>query len=791
MSKTIKTISIVVCVFIALVIVAILLLPKLLNTDTFKQQLTQQVEQYTGQTLTITGDVKLSLFPWLSVHTGAISLSQPAGIAPKNAQIDKPLLQIASAKIGVKLFPLLQSKFEFSKIELNQPQLHFITAKDGSTSLTGISNNKPSNIKPSNKSPSTPSAAASTTLTTTPSTTKALPRSDEVSTLAAIAISGISIINGEFIVEDQAKQTLYKLSKLNIEAADLLSLKLTPVKITALASVNSNTDRDTNDIETFKIELQSQVSHSADMLAVTLQQVTASIAEISNSQSARTLNATLNKLSFSQKTQVLDIEQLNLVVDNGKLSPELSIPSAALSLDDSLNNYTTPMIAFNLAEKKLALKARGEISVKDWNKEALIKGHIASDTFSPKKILNFLEIDYEATDKNVLNISKFSSNFNGSVHGFALHNIKFTLDDSSLAGDVSLMNFQDPHYIFDLDLDQINVDRYTPKSDGPSNEANSTKSNQQNAAAGLAIIAPLPLFKNISANGMFRTANLQANGAKLSNIVVDVKSKKKEVIIKPKANLYDGKMHGTITFNDKGNESTLRIQNNLQNVNFGSLLKDTDITEKIAGKGSAKTDILFTEKNGQQTNNGTILVTVLDGALKDIDIKKILDDAQNNIDSFRGKAIKQETAEESETRFAQMNATLNLKDNVITNNDLAIKAPAFRIGGTGEINLIPQTLDYATSITVVNTNEGQGGKNRSDLKGLIIPVRFYGALQNPEYKIDFRALLKENSLRELSRKLGLTVKGNEGTGDNSEASQKDLEKQLKEKAIEELFKKLF
>jgi AsmA protein len=790
MSKTIKTISILVSVSIALAFAAILLLPQLLNTDTFKQQLTQQVERHTGRSLTITGDVKLSLFPWLSVHIGALSLSQPAGITPKNTPFDKPLLQIASAKIGVKLFSLLKNKFQFSKIELNQPQLHFIMTKDGSTSLTGITNNKSSQIKPSINS------------LRIPSTTKSFPRSDKASTLAAIAISGVSIINGELIIEDQAKQTLYKLTELNIEATDLLSLNLTPVKITALVSVNSNTDRGALDFETFKIELQSQVSYSAELLAVTLQQVTASIAEISNSQSTRTLNATLNKLSFSQKTQVLDIEQLNLAVNNGQLSPELSIASAAVTLDGSLNNYTTPMIAFKLAEKTLALKASGEISVKDWNKEPLIKGHIASDIFSPKKIINILKIDYEATDKKALNISKFSSGFNASTHGLALHNIKLTLDDSYLEGDLSLMNFQDPHYMFDLDLDQINVDRYTPKSDDPSSEASSKKSSQQNAAAGLAIIAPLPLFKNISANGVFRTTNLQASGAQLSNIVVDVKSKNKEVIIKPKANLYDGEMHGTITFRDTGDESTLRIENNLQNVNFGSLLKDTNVTEKITGQGSAKTDLLFIEKNGQQTNTGTSVLTLLNGALKDIDIKKILDDAQNNIDALRGKTIKQATAEESETSFAQINATLHLKNNVITNNDLSIKAPAFRIGGKGEINLTPQTLDYVTSITVVNTNEGQGGKNRSDLKGLSIPVRFYGPLKSPQYKIDFRALLKENSKRELAaekdklllnaaEKLGLTVKGGEGSGDKAESSQKDLEKKLKEKVIDELFKKLF
>ena len=796
MSKTIKTISIVASLVIALVITTLLLLPKLLNTDTFKQQITQQVEQYTGQVLTITGDVKLALFPWLSLHTGAISLSQPTGITSKNTQANRPLLQIASAKIGVKLLPLLQNKFELSKIELNQPQVYFIAAKDGSTSLTELSNKKPSN-----NLPKTSSTTATNTTTTNSSSAR-----DKTSALGVIAISGISIINGALIVEDQAQNAQYSLNQVNIEAGDILSHTLTPIKISALASINSNTEANTNKIENFAIDIQAQASHSADLSSTTLQQVSARITEIGQSQSARKLSATLNQLSFNQTTQLLDIRTLKLVGDDGKLSPELSIASLVLPTSvfhtNSSNRYVSPIIAFTVAEKNLGLEARGEISVKDWNTQASIQGQIVSEEFMPKNILDFFEIKYAATDKDVLKTSRFSSHFNGSTHGVALHNINFTLDDSHFTGDVSLVNFSDPHYMFDIDLDQINIDRYLPESSDSSSVSNPAKNAHENAAAGLAIMVPLPLFKNMFANGMFRIGNLQANGAKLADIVVDIKSNDKTVVIKPRANLYDGKTDGTITLSSKGDVSTLRIQNHLQDVNFGPLLKDVQVSDKIAGKGTATTDITFTENNGQQTNTGTIVVAVVDGAFKDFDIKKILDDAQDNIDSFRGKEIKQETANVSETSFAQMNATLFLNDNVITNNDLNIKAPAFRISGEGNVDLVSQTLEYATSVTVVNTNEGQGGKNRSDLKGLIIPVRFYGDLSKPQYQIDFRALLNENVKRELAikkdelrlkaaKKLGLIKKDDSVIGDGSEVNKKDFERQLKQKAIEKLFEKLF
>ncbi len=786
MSKTIKTISIVASLLIALVIAGILLLPKLINADAFKQQITQQVEQKTGQKLEISGDIKLSLFPWLSLKTGEIRLSQPAGITP-NINADKPLLQVTNAQLGIKLLPLLQNKFELGKIVLTKPQLHFVTAKDGSTSLTGIQ-----------KVSGSSSSAVLNTPSTAPST-QAPTVNGASSALGAIAISGISIIDGDFIFEDQSKNTFYQLSRLEIEAGNISPLKPTPIKMSGLVVTNNDTSNDQTEV--FNVALESQISYSGDLSSVNLQQLKATIIAASQSQVAdiQKVSTSIAELNFNQQTQALDIQDLDLAIDKGKLSPSLSIPSIAVIL----SQHKTSAIDFRLEEKNLELKTRGSIRLQDWNKGLIFKGRITSEDFSPKKLLEFLEIDYTPTDQTVLNNVKFSTDFTGSAHGLSLRNIDFAIDDSLLIGDVSLMNFEDPHYMFDLDLNEINIDRYAPLDTSAANTTGSSSapaspnqnSTAQNNDTGLAIVAPLPLFKKIQANGMFRTTSLQANGAKLSQIVVDVKSKDKKVVIKPKAKLYDGQMNGIITFVDKGDTSTLHIEQTLQDVNFGPLLQDTDVTDQIAGKGTAKTDIMFTEKNGKQTNNGTIAVSVLDGALKDIDVKQILDEAQDNFDSLRGKEVKKKPDENLETRFAQMNATLNLNNNVITNDDLNIKAPAFRIGGKGAINLTPKTLDYATSVVVVNTNDGQGGKAREDLRGLSIPVRFYGDITSPEYKIDFRALLKENSKRELDRKkeelrqkaaekLGLTNK------EDPEAP-KDLETELKEQVIEKLFEKLF
>ncbi len=766
MRKTLKIAGILLALLIVLLIAGILLLPTLANTDTFRQQLIQQVKQHTGQTLTIQDELKLSVFPWLGIHTGQITLSQPAGITPSTDSgasntSDNHLLQISSVDIGVKLLPLLQKKLEVRRIELKQPKLHYIVTKDGKSSLDGIA------AQPEES----PSPQESATKSESPQAPNQSPAS-----LAAIVIAGISITEGELIYDDFQSGEQHRIQGINLETGNLLSKKEAPINLSATVTPHQ--------VDTVSVSLKALSAIDINNGSVTLKDIATALKQ---TKSGQTLNADIALFRFDQQTQLLNANQLIIKANNGEFSPQLSIPEINVSLQE----YQTSMFPFSLTEQTLGVNVDGEMILKDWHNDVMAKGKLSSNEINPQKILQALAVDYSPTDKTALQKMAFSTKFSGSLHGMALHAIDLTLDDSSLAGDVSLMGFEQPHYHFDLNLDRINLDRYVPESEKQTS-ATSDKSADDNKAA-LAIVAPIPIFKELTANGMFRTENLQASGAKLDNLLIDIKSKDKQVVIKPKANLYQGTLDGKITFNEKDKESTLRIENNLQGVNFGPLLKDTDITDQISGIGDAKTDITIVDRSGKQTNDGNISLVVKDGALKGINVKKILDESQDKIDSLRGKAVDTKPVTEDETQFAEIAANLKLNNNVLTNNDLNIKAPAFRVGGKGKISLEPQTLDYTTSVFVVNTNKGQGGKDREDLKGLVIPVKFYGNLTSPEYKIDFRSLVKANTEKTIDRKqdelrqkaaekLGLTDKS-----EGKQVSEKELKEELKKKLLDKLF----
>lgn len=774
MNKIFKLSIITLSIVVTLLIIAILLLPSLINTDTVKHTLIKQVQERTGQTLTIEGELSLSVFPWLGLETNKITLSQDPELSPE------PFLQMDAANIGVKLLPLFRRKIEVGQIELKKPKLYYVIAKNGKTSIDSFNNSLPGD---------TEKAEASTQkdVTNNVGSTEAIETQENITRLERLIITGIKVSEGYIVYDDKASGIRHEIDNLNLMTGNLLSSSPSPV------SLSADITPDGEAASQLLLELKANANFDITSGQLSANSINSSLVKAKQEE---TINININSLLFDANKQTIKTKLFTLKAKTQDVSPVVSAPF----IDINLKEYSIAPIQYSITEEKTQLNATGEISLNHWHKNPMIKGMLNSEAINPSKLMALLKIDYKANDNKALQSLDLNTRFSVGSNGLSLHDLKITLDDSELSGDASIINYKKPQYRFDLNLDNINLDRYTPKPD--SNKTSSTSS------AGLAIAAPIPLFKELKANGVFRAKSVQANGAKLKNIRIGIISENKKVVITPTAQLYKGKTKGTITFTENGDTSTLLINNQLTNIDLEPLLIDTDISDQLSGLATSNINLTVTDKNNKQTNEGIITLAVKNGALKGVDIKKILDDTQNNFDRLRGKLRANEGEEVSaegsalksdETHFAEMAATLNLKDNLITNKDLSIKAPAFRVKGKGEIQLETEKLDYLTNIAIVNTNSGQGGLEREELKGAVIPIRFYGKIAEPKYKVDMRALIKENTKQEVKKKkeelkkkvlekLDLKEIKNSTEDQKDQSSEEQLKDELKKKLLNELFK---
>ena len=72
-----------------------------------------------------------------------------------------------------------------------------------------------------------------------------------------------------------------------------------------------------------------------------------------------------------------------------------------------------------------------------------------------------------------------------------------------------------------------------------------------------------------------------------------------------------------------------------------------------------------------------------------------------------------------------------------------MKSPFIRLAGAGDIDIGQGRINYLAKASVVQSDTGQGGKELGQLRGLTIPVRITGPLENISWKIEVASLIND------------------------------------------------
>jgi AsmA protein len=84
----------------------------LVNPNHYKVRIAAAVKESTGRELQLTGDIKLSVFPWIALELGPATLGNPEGFS------EEPFLSFAHASVRVRLLPLLRERLEVARVEI-------------------------------------------------------------------------------------------------------------------------------------------------------------------------------------------------------------------------------------------------------------------------------------------------------------------------------------------------------------------------------------------------------------------------------------------------------------------------------------------------------------------------------------------------------------------------------------------------------------------------------------------------------------------------------------------------
>jgi AsmA protein len=243
-------------------------------------------------------------------------------------------------------------------------------------------------------------------------------------------------------------------------------------------------------------------------------------------------------------------------------------------------------------------------------------------------------------------------------------------------------------------------------------------------------------LKGLNAKGQLQIGELQVQGLKLANLKTELRAAGGKAEIGPhSAALYEGSLAGSLSLD--GNTNRVALKETLTNIAVGPLLRDFAEQDRLEGRGNVSLDVTASGKTVNAMKSalaGSAKVHLRDGAIKGINIGELLRKAR----SLGGNSEGQADAKDK-TDFSELSASFAIKNGVAHNEDLEVKAPLFRIGGAGDIDIAKSTINYVVKAAVVATAQGQGGKELEQLAGLTVPVRLSGPLDDMKYQVDYRA----------------------------------------------------
>lgn len=342
----------------------------------------------------------------------------------------------------------------------------------------------------------------------------------------------------------------------------------------------------------------------------------------------------------------------------------------------------------------------------------------------------------------------------------SIEDVVLGVSNSRLTGSIHIKNFAKPQVVFDLNIDQLNVDEYTMSQ--------STTQTTTAANKDAEIVLPIKALRALNIKGDLRIAKLQASGMKIDDAKLTLSAKRGVIRLHPfTASLYEGKFNADIKLDVSGRTPKYSIMKELSGIQLGSLLQDVMDIDVVAAQGNLKVDVTTRGNRPslmRQALNGNINVDLGEGVLKGVDIIGSLQDAYNQ---FKGQPASASGAKE--TSFSALHASAIIKQGVLHNNDLLLSSPLLSVKGKGKVDLVNERVDYLLTTRL----SGESGRGLASLQGKDIPVRVKGSLMDPSYIPDVASILKAKIKKKLKKKLLNKLLGGSSKDSGSSNSVKD------------------
>ena len=697
--KAIRISLYVIAGLVVLLVLGVAVFAMTFNPNRYKPEIERLVKDKTGRTLSLKGDLQLAFWPALGAKVNGVTLSEHGS--------DQQFVAVDSAHASVALMPLLHGEAIVDGISVSGLKATVIKEKDGRFNFSDLMEQQPAEKA---KAPEK----------------KAEQRKSEGGQAVAFDIGSVQIDRSAVTYIDKASGQEIAVSDLKLSTGKIAEKADGKLELkAAVKAKNPEADVKVDVSGGYKFDLPAK-SFAISKLDAKVIGAAAGITNL-NVNAKGDVSANPDKNEYNVKGLTLDVKG---VQDKQNLEAHIAAPELQIAADKATGAAVTANLSMKDAAREVqaALKLSGvEGSAKALAIPQLQADLTVNDPSLPQKnikipVAGSIRADLEKQTANAELTSKF--------------------DESNIQAKLGLAKFSPPAYNFDINIDKLNLDRYTkqpekkpvstPTEEGKAPQPAPTAQKKDEDAP-----VDLSFLKGLNANGRLQVGQLQASGLKLANVKAEVHAANGKLDVAPhSANLYDGSISGTITATADGH---VAVKENLSSVAIGPLLRDVAQKDVLEGKGNVTLDVSTAGKSVNAMKKalaGNARVALKDGAIKGINLAEVFRKAKTALGSQEARA---QAAQTEKTDFSEMTATFKIQNGVAHNDDLDVKSPLFRVGGTGDIDLGNSKIDYTTKATVVATTQGQGGADLAQLSGVTVPVRLVGPFDALSYKVDYAA----------------------------------------------------
>jgi AsmA protein len=296
------------------------------------------------------------------------------------------------------------------------------------------------------------------------------------------------------------------------------------------------------------------------------------------------------------------------------------------------------------------------------------------------------------------------------------------------------LDFSRPNLKFDLDLDQIDLDRYTPPpSDQPPPDDTSGKAKTSGEKTDYT-----PLRRMIL-DGTAKIGRLTASKAKIQDVLLQIKAKDGIIKLDPlNLKMYQGNATGKTVLNVAKNTPRSELKLRINDVQVNPLLKDVLDKDFLEGRTNADINLTMVGDAPEQikkTLNGKGDLRFNDGAIVGVDLASMA----RNVKSAFG--LGQPGGERPRTDFTELAIPFTITKGVANTPESILKSPFIRIVVAGTADLVQEILDFRVVPKAVATIKGQGDETQRS--GIMVPVLISGTFSSPKFRPDLSAATKQ------------------------------------------------